>query len=379
MANRAVFLHISDLHLGDVDPDTLNAKAVNFCSYPVIAGLLGHSSRAMRYLERFHRKLRSEPVHLVVTGDLTAIGGAPQLEMAQQFLASYWEAPDLIVGMNQPRWNELAVPGNHDHWSGHRWKMMFGGPVPEMISTFSPLWERTEHHLQPLIGPAIPLDSGHRIRFFAMDTDADVRPVGWDRFRAMGAFESQIDALSAALDSGKRDPGKEIRVLLLHHSRRYEGQALSMKPASREALDRFILAHDIGVLLTGHTHEADLSVTRIADHESEALVLEACCGTTTQSIDKFRKFAERPGIEVVCPKVWRNSLLVHEIAVEKNEVYWTARVYELDTPNAAQKVLGIGSPGFETAKYLPDGGTVQCRHRVWPLQKYHILATTPSK
>lgn len=370
MPNQVTFLHISDLHLGTVDPNTLDAKAIRLCSFPIVAGLLGHSSRAIHYLEEFNRELSRKKAQVIVTGDLTAFAGADQFEMANDFLGTVWSTQDLIIGLKQADWHQRAVPGNHDHWSGQWWNFMFGGPTPTMASTFSPPWlhasgASVNAQLQPFIGTPVELDSGHTIQFLAIDTDADVPSLGWHRFQGRGLFLSQLEELSRALRSrSEASNGKEVRVLLLHHSQSYQGRALSMSSTSRRALESFILDQDIAVLLTGHIHEANVSVHTIANGDWKTRIFEARCGSTTQSIDRYRKLAARPGLNLICPTIWLNSLLVHEVSVKTDGIYWKVQVWQLTTE------------GFRKATNLPDGGRVELEHRVWPSQREKLRAAT---
>ena len=99
----ATFLHVSDLHFGDIDCETLDAKTSDlWAKSEWFDGLLGHSSRSMRYLEACFRKLQqSEEAQLVVTGDLTTVGKIDQFKMAADFLGSVWESPRAdFLGLN---------------------------------------------------------------------------------------------------------------------------------------------------------------------------------------------------------------------------------------------------------------------------------------
>src|SRR2546426_567955 len=96
----ATFVHVSDLHFGDVDPPTFDAVAPNLwakCHW--FDGLLGHSGRALGSLDAFFNNLRenlreAEPVRLLVTGDVTTVGKEKQFEMADRYLSAYVAPPE---------------------------------------------------------------------------------------------------------------------------------------------------------------------------------------------------------------------------------------------------------------------------------------------
>lgn len=86
----ATFLHISDLHFGDIDPQTGNAVEPKFVGFhEVFDGLLGHSYHTLKRLSSFWSKLirrEREHVYLIVTGDLTTVGKVEQFGMASEYL-----------------------------------------------------------------------------------------------------------------------------------------------------------------------------------------------------------------------------------------------------------------------------------------------------
>jgi len=318
----ATFVHVSDLHFGDIDPSTgskiydANAPAI-WANFRIFDGLLGHSYRALEYLAEFFIKLRDdddEKAQLIVTGDLTCVGKKEQFKIAAQYLGNVLRFTKDPLGLSVTDWRDRAVPGNHDHWPGSA--KIFGGPTPHLATCFPTL---------PFVRSPIPLSNGVSLRFIGINTDADVSPHGYNRLMARGAFATQLGDAGQQIGPPNKD---EIRVLLLHHSYLYRGTktTLEMVEASRDALEEFLVEQDIAVLLCGHTHSPCVKPFS-ASHQNETIeVLEACCGTTTQ-MDTFPKhwktfFGRRPK-----RKREQNSLLVHRLLQENGQIVWETETY----------------------------------------------------
>lgn len=343
----ATFVHVSDLHFGHLDPVSLNAKAPGlWAKHSGFDGLLGHSYDSLRKLEKFFRKMRrTEKARLIVTGDLTTVGHPDQFAMATAFLGGVLRfSRGRAIGLRATDWTKRGVPGNHDHWPGHAG--IWGGPTAGLAATFPTM---------PYVNdPPLSLPSGHKLRFMGIDTDADVYTKGTDRFLARGSFTSQLSSLAAMLNI---PTANEIRVLCLHHSQEKRGVELEMNALSRDALNDFIVDHDIAVLLCGHIHTPALVKSFTATHLSlgtSADFLEARCGTTTQTSTlpytwrtilgrRPRRVNRRP-----------NSLLVHRLVLEGTDVCWHTEYYE-------------EKPGdFIVPAPVPPGILINDRVKVWP-------------
>jgi hypothetical protein len=116
------------------------------------------------------------------------------------------------VGLHVPEWRDTTISGNHDNWP--LTPTVFGGPPDEKKTTF----RRMPFHVFAIL----KLPGDYTVSFLGTDTDADVHPRGWRRFMAQGAFHSQLKSLDnfQELPISPND-NKDIRVLLLHHSRAY--------------------------------------------------------------------------------------------------------------------------------------------------------------
>jgi hypothetical protein len=129
-------VQISALYLGSIEPVTGDALASRpaaqlLAQFPWCDGVLGHHGRALQDLEVFDSGLvneREDPL-LMVSGDVTRCGDGVELTAANNFLPSQ---PNLhppqgsYVGLRDPPWSHVAIPGHHDHWPGQ--PVIFGGP-----------------------------------------------------------------------------------------------------------------------------------------------------------------------------------------------------------------------------------------------------------
>jgi Calcineurin-like phosphoesterase len=321
------YVQISDLHFGDIDPGTFNAVAPPYWSNSeCFDGLLGHHYVALQRLTKFFQEMRTrEQAELLVTGDLTSMGKVDQFDTANDFLGAKLRPPKGQVGLGLSNWQDKAISGNHDYFSGvANWKggPILGGPTSGLKRYFSNL---------PFISPPLPLPpTAAVLRFVGIDTDAGNSAYGLNRFWARGSFVNQLTNAQALL--GATDPD-EIRVLLLHHSRAHQtGYKLRIDRQSRSALDRFLVQSDIAVLLSGHMHVPIIDVVTMTSASPPRImdVMEARCGTTTQRdvvpLDWFNLLGISPD------RPWpTNSLLVHRLFEDQGTIQWEVETYTRTT------------------------------------------------
>lgn len=318
----ATFVHVSDVHFGDLDARTgsatLDARAADWWrTAKIFDGYLGHGYDALVHLtDFFHRLRREEEAQLIITGDLTAAGKASQFALARTFFEGAIQLdPGNPVGLGLHDGLRRAIPGNHDHWPGTR--MVWGAPTEGLAATFPEV---------PIPIDRVPLGDGRVLVFAGIDTDADVRPTfpGTSRLFGRGKFVSQLQALDHTLGTPRDD---EIRVLLMHHSRLHRSFAQGIVASSRTALDAFIERRDVAVLLTGHVHRPFGEVFEVGDRDGVSWeVLEARCGTTTQRdelpLDWVAAGGAAATIEERLPP---NTLLVHRLVeTQDGRVEWRA-------------------------------------------------------
>ena len=192
-------LHISDLHFGDklggYGVDQLSAELPLLIRFPQFDGQLGHHYKALSALHDFYKRLwdHDPTCQMIVTGDITANGATTQFDLAHLYLG---------VGLGRAGWPNNSISGNHDQWPGSN--LVLGYPTAGLKKYFNQPF--------PIVAPPIELRKGLAVRFLLVDTDADVWPLGHNRFFARGNFVSQLVALRGQITPV--EPG-EIRVLVL--------------------------------------------------------------------------------------------------------------------------------------------------------------------
>ncbi len=367
----ATFVHISDLHIGDLDPET--GEAVHapwlqeaWTEFPHFAGLAGHDLVVMRDLVEAWRKIRDgEKARLILTGDLTAYGSAEQYTAAVLFLtdaAEQWQ----LLGLEVKEWAERGIAGNHDHWGG---TFLGLGPnafneamrklykqLERMSASASKLSRFVGFLSVPFVGllnqllkrptPAVakwlrrfpvardpdPLPGTDlSLRWLAVDTDSGVSALSPARLLARGSFCRQLDRLRAKL--GPAAP-REIRVLLLHHSPAYADTThLRIDAPSRKALARFVADCNVRVLLTGHIHKVAL--------DQQLNRLESRCGTTTQVP---RVTLTRPNDQGKWDgQLDLNTFLVHRLFRAGRTIVWETKTHQHFMSERCFKETGAAS------------------------------------
>jgi 3',5'-cyclic AMP phosphodiesterase CpdA len=317
----ATFVHISDIHIGEIDPASGDARtsrlaAQVYSNTPWLDGLLGHHGRALHELDEFVVALRAkEPeLRLIASGDLSRFGAPSELADARRYIEDEIDiAPPNAnnVGLRLGR-QSLVIPGNHDQWGGtagpggavgSRYGVVFGGAVPFIQS--------------------VALDKTKHIVFLGVDSDANVSRLSIKRVLAIGAFQSQLQKLQASLKT-KRDD--EFRILLIHHSWFQSGKILRMADASKGALEQFMVDNQVSAMLCGHSHHPLLnSFTATAPH-GNSKVYELRCGSTTQHDTvplKWKTLLQnRPA------RNWDpNTLIVHRVYQDSAAMTWRAELH----------------------------------------------------
>lgn len=356
----ATFMHVSDLHFGEINPETRDAQTKNHWGLTKAFDIfLGHEYASLELLDDYYAELiEQEPVPMlmphdgvkipvIMTGDLTCCGSDSQFESGTAFLGDllcFENNSKRCLGLQSDTWCSFTVPGDHDHWPGNYG--IIGGPPPSLKQALP---------CCPFVIPPITLPgTDYQIRFMGIDTNADIAPLGTHRLLGRGAFKSQLAKLAKQLEN----PGKkEVRVLLLHHSRKHNRFVMGMQQESREALDDFIHTHGIVVLLSGHLHIPYVGRDEIIKKKHGVRVLEACCGTTTQiSTLPYESYC-RLSSRLQRPNGFPNSLLLHRLYILDEELYWETITY-FKTP-AAFKV-------YTEFAYLNQEPNLQEIMRVWP-------------
>jgi hypothetical protein len=312
------YVHISDIHFSDHNNE--DKALLIYALTPKMDGFLGHSYKSLTRLDSFFADMvDKEAAELIVTGDITRVGGVQEFNMARTYLEAQLKPPlGNFVGLRNSNWLRLAIPGNHDHYAGV--PVLIGGPTKGLAAMFP--------SMPQVVTSPIGLN-GHELTFILINTDADVGPVSPNRMAARGSFKSQLKEVKKHI--GARHD-KEIRVLCLHHSTEHRGLVLEIDDDSRYELMNFIVDYGVAVLLSGHIHEPPLVklATAVHTNESSADYLSARCGTTTQrNLYHVPYYWRNIAIKLKLARRghWSNTLLVHRILEEHGEIFWETELF----------------------------------------------------
>lgn len=229
------------------------------------------------------------------------------------FLKSHVTAQGARLGLGAKDNMARAIPGNHDHWPGTGGIF---GPPPHLPGTFPDL-------PRPVV--RIPLSGARHLVIFGIDSDADVRTRGFNRWWARGRFESQLIALEQQVGPPKTN---EIRVLLVHHSKGHRSLlgSLMVEKGSRRALEDWVKRAGVSLLLSGHVHLPGDYQDQVSDRGVAWGVLEARCGTTTQ-LDRLPLNWVRAGTRSDT-RLPTNTLLVHRLFDTGSSIAWECELFE---------------------------------------------------
>ena len=327
------FLHVSDLHVGSLDSDGLPYAPAFYRRF--VNGWLGHDPLALRASARLARRLRRDgvPLHVVMTGDLTARGDPDQFRTATEFLQATTDDGPYPVGLRDAGAHDRTIPGNHDRWKGD---YGFGTvwAFPHMVLPPTQAFHALFDHLPATGDPVLSVLGLPPVRFVRIDTDADVTTVR-DRMLARGRFRSHLAWLDQRLPPKQ---GGEVRVVLAHHCREVRG-ALEIDEDTRRDFDDFLVRHGADALLSGHKHDALLAQRTIEGDGTTRDVLYARCGTTAQLSPRDLRPKRLAGLDGTreafagYPKSVERSLFLHELTRGESEVTWTTTGYVLDRQN----------------------------------------------
>jgi 3',5'-cyclic AMP phosphodiesterase CpdA len=318
----ATFVHISDLHFGDLDRSTgsasLDADAKKWWSrHRLFQGYLGHHHDALIHMEAFLSWIRNEDgeVHLIVTGDLTTVGKQSEFDLCITYLEDAIRldpSNPIGLGLGSAGARTRTIPGNHDHWPGRR--TIIGAATSAFGKVFTRL---------PIPISRIKLRDDLTVVFCGIDTDADVRTRGTSRILAQGNFITQLKQLEKELGPPGPD---EVIVLLLHHSPCYRAsgrtRAFEVHAASLTALNEIITRRGIAILLSGHIHIPACKIETVSSRGVQWEVMEARCGTTLVRDTVPLEWIKSSGAIPPALALNDNTLLVHRVYEVDDHVEW---------------------------------------------------------
>lgn len=319
----ATLVQISDLHIGEIDPQsgnaTLDKKYIRMASsFKVLDGLLGHHAAGLEALAKFVAEAKSEVgdslFRLIVTGDLSRCGSKQELDLAHSYLLGKIDmSPPLksMLGLSLSPQELITIPGNHDHWGGN-WQPIGGRP-----SYYDPhdKTQETPYQLR------IPLTATRDLVLVGINTDRNIWPWGIKRLLAVGSFKDELVDRKIALAGSQMT---DIRVALAHHSLSVRTRTLRMEKSSRLAFETYLDTNGFKAVLTGHTHVFQVpKQPGKYGHSFE----EIRCGSTTQHDRVPYNWVTITGQPVEDRDWQQNTLLVHRIYQQPDLMTWETRAY----------------------------------------------------
>jgi 3',5'-cyclic AMP phosphodiesterase CpdA len=250
---KIILAQISDLHF---DENILNDR------FNRVPGREGHDKvlafGLMPALEGIPIDCQTtEPLHVVVSGDLTRTGEASEFAVAHTLLLStvrlnLLPPPDLL-GYGTPEDRFMSVPGNHDQYGA--------GPMAAFNPTLSGVhFDATPWHRR------IRDSTGElTLDLFGIDSNSGriPAPPGLNLLAWGQVADLELNSLENLLRRTPHAPtGQTIRALVMHHSLSYFGGvpgALlwmgALLSRSKRRLRHMCATYGISAVLTGHTHD----------------------------------------------------------------------------------------------------------------------------
>jgi 3',5'-cyclic AMP phosphodiesterase CpdA len=258
--DRILLVHFSDVHFG--------SSAYNNPLWKPVSALVanGHDNllvdELMLVWNNRQRLLRSmigapgDPLHVVVSGDLTRVGSPRDFAISRDFFYSSWGPPNYTVpkgtavaGLNLalPPGALPANPGNHDQWAGANWWMAPPAYNPfGFINAFGrAAWQ----------SPMTITQGALAVELYGVDSNSGLVGSMYTPGQGGAIDAKELASLESSLAKAGLPSRQTVRVALCHHGFDHVGTPLQPLDApSREELLRIASDHEISVVLTGHSH-----------------------------------------------------------------------------------------------------------------------------
>jgi 3',5'-cyclic AMP phosphodiesterase CpdA len=316
LLEQVCVLHLSDLHTNHIIANN---------QFGWVPGWRAHEFLLCKALSASIENIRSDlemegkPLRLVVSGDLTATGGAKEFPVAHSLLRSLWRVRRLMpggeVGFRVVDEQMAVVAGNHDQWNGQT------TPPVSLNAGLAPShFRRTPWKKEWREGSLV-------IEVFGIDSNAGLTGTNW-RARGRYAEEDLVklrDLLESANDAPPKGSESRVRVIVTHHSPSYLAPVYSrpfhcteLDPRSREDLVKICEDHRVTAVLTGHTH--DFLFKRLTPRSGGPMELRSASAL------------QGPESRVPAP-----GFLVHRVKKEKSQTIWAAWRYGFDGTRFVRK------------------------------------------
>lgn len=245
-------IHFSDLHIGE-SPSPAHSRIPYKRRANAHDWILAKEFQRMHSVVKNFLQIDQDDLYFVMSGDLTANGGYGELVNGHTYIQGRWETScpaNQVVGLNFDLTTNppplLKIPGNHDQWDGKGWRRGRGfNPRNAGIHFADTPWIKywqTSDFLIQIIG--IDSCSGLSSK--------------WGNASSSGSFDlsptGELEQLKQLLSTPSPKTDLPVfRVLVVHHSLACQS---SLDKLSRDELLDMARQYQIGVFLTGHTHDA---------------------------------------------------------------------------------------------------------------------------
>ena len=293
-------VQISDLHIGEV----FNHRGDCWIE--------GFKSQDIKLCQAFDQWMRNDiwglenvsfedDIHLVMTGDITANGTFTEFEVANNFLFSEHvlikDGLPSTVGIHHDTGHYTGIAGNHDHWAGKPWAGTFW-------KGFSAHIYRHFFQAMPFVSPPI-CASEIELRLIGVDSCSMFQNamLNQNPFAVGGFSSSHRQEVEELVDAAARAPLEagcthRVAAVLCHHPFSKDDRGLFTAGALRQDCVRWLSSlcakYGIGVILTGHTHNAWTNLWE--ESKSSKRIRLVRCPTTLQYPAELDEVKRRPGL-----------------------------------------------------------------------------------
>lgn len=275
--------HLTDLHLLEEDHDRRRGAERLRLAFLTFGRPTDAEQRRRRAVAALISALRTGADHLVLTGDLTEDGIAPQFEVLAAVLSESGWDPERVT----------LVPGNHDAYTDNdAWDRALAGPLRAFAATSAP-------------GAAAALPG---VVIAAVST-AFLQPVT----RSAGEIRTRDIATVASLAAETRRRGDALVIAQHHPPLRHVIGAVQWLDGliNHAELTALLHAHDHLHVLHGHTHRAGdypvragagpriFSAQALVDGATPLRLYHACHGRLSATPEPAWRPAMAPGAPLV--------------------------------------------------------------------------------
>jgi predicted phosphodiesterase len=295
-----LLMHLSDLHIEDhpIAIGSTSPRSLGRAPYPW-PSKRGHDERVANDLSIFFQQLSKshENIKILVSGDLTRVGGGLDFGCCHRFLHASWniKKPIIKAGLKSNCNILYTVPGNHDFWNTIILNPYLNRQI--LPPNFWGLPWIAKFRL-----------NGLEIHLLGIDSCSGLSSLSFHQLIAFGAIhDDQLSVGVELFEDALKDSGHDnidviVRVVMIHHSIK------RLEKSSRKKFISWLINNDVSIVLTGHDHNPHIPGNK------QSPPYELCCGTTLQA-----------GTSTKLPAKVPNHFFMHSIkndGTSSSQVHW---------------------------------------------------------